>query len=693
MITENYFPGMDRYLDKVLEDDKPQAKKFTDVFTATINLFELSLQIFIVGTIKVYEDQLTAEGDLYRKKTKPINETLRDKYVAPSLGSQTALAKYCVHLVDESAPGNLKLMKEKLNEPIVMGSVSSYIGDLNKIFETLEEQVENRPIRISNESSKRTLLAIITDFVAFRNDSSHLVSIGKIIEENEDILRMDIDKWRNAFLALVEHLKPLLANKYRFKSLDKIYSEEGMKMISIKNRDFYMGTFTEQFENLRLEDWYEKQWSEKSQIIIEEKKNVKEIEIFPFLSIKDDKLYFYKKTRTSGYQYFSIIDDRTFIVKSKKKFNRSVFNTSSTASSQALFWTEFLPVINSDNLIKANIPSQGNTQFVGRKKQINKIKEEIIEIPNQNGILYGPGGVGKTALLIQLTQQLFNEKVKENILYDNIIWVSAKSNFYHWEQNATISNPQQFESLENVLQIILQFFEYEDVDEYSLEELKDLVFELLEDNKVLLVLDNFETISKVETEKIISFFGSDVKRHLKRLPNNFKVILTSRELLPSGYYQMKLEGLELRESKMLMESIHERYKNSLPQLSLEQFKLIHEASFGIPIVIKHCLGQIFEFQIPLSDILSTLSDESNEVIKFSYAEILSHLKKDECYLKILLLLELLNEPISARLISLILELSLSEINKHLPILLNFQCVDRINVGIEEKYRVSNVIGK
>lgn len=121
-------------------------------------------------------------------------------------------------------------------------------------------------------------------------------------------------------------------------------------------------------------------------------------------------------------------------------------------------------------------------------------------------------------------------------------------------------------------------------------------------------------------------------------------------------------------------------------------QLIHEATFGIPIVIKHCLGQIYEFHVPITDILEGLSEESNEVIKFSYSEVLLHLRKDDCYLQILILLEILNQPISARQIAETLELSLNQINKHIPILLNFQCVDKINVGIEEKYKVSNQIG-
>lgn len=570
MTNQDFFPKMTTFVSRALNEGNP-TKRFNDIFHSTINLIELSLQIFIITTIRTYEEKFNNEDDLYRKKIKSISEILRDKYVAPSLGTQAALAKSCFYLIDNMAPIELIKMKKKLEETILMGSIAIYLGDLKKIFNSLEDSKENIANVIINENSKRTFLALINDFVAFRNESAHLVNIAKIIDDNELLSRLNLEAWKDSFGKIIGNLEPLLANRFRFKKIDKIFIENETRMVLIKNRDFFNGVFQEHYENIKLEDLHEDEWNGKTQILLSEQNGHKKaLNIFPFILLKDDKLFFYKKTKASGYQYFSLIDDHIHTVKSKKKFNKYIFKTSSIANSQALFWTEVLPKSNPINNIKANIPSQGNTQFIGRKKQMNKIREEIIEIPNQNGILYGPGGVGKTALLIQLTNQLYNETNSDKALYENIIWVSAKSNFYHWEQNATISNPQQFESLENILQIVLRFFEYEDVNEYNLDELKELIFELLEENKILLVLDNFETVTKIETNRIINFFGSDVKKHLKLLPNNFKVILTSRELIPSGYYQIKLEGLETKESIQLMESIFERYKDSHKPLSIDQ---------------------------------------------------------------------------------------------------------------------------
>lgn len=689
MSNEVFFPGMDLFVEKVFSDKKNKSRLYTDIFTSTLNIIELSLHVFTGATIRFYEEHFAYDTGLFKKKIKPINDTLNNRFVAPSLGTLTSLAKSCIHLVNDSAPHELIKMKDRLNQSILMGPIGVYLDELTLIYDILDPD-ETAAKVIHRETAKKTFLSIINDLISFRNDSAHLLIISSIIEDNYDELKLSETRWKESFILILNTLEPFLNHHFRSRRVDRILTENGIKYITVQIREFNSGIFNDYTEKILLDDWYEDKWQDKCEMRLSSDTSSKMIlELFPFLIIKDDKLFYYKKTKAKGYQYFSILDDKTYTYPSKNKFNKTVFKISENR--QASFWTEVVPVCSPYNNIKANIPTE-SIRFIGRKRQINKIINEIIEVPNENGILYGPGGVGKTALLIELTTQLFKQPNIDSVLYENIIWVSAKSNFYSWESNATITNPQQFESLDNVLQIILHFFEYQNVAEYRSDDLKDLVLELLEDNKVLLILDNFETITKAETKRIIEFFGTDMKMHLKRKPNNFKIIITSRELIPSGFKQIKLDGLDLKESKQLIESIFERYNNSHSKLTIDQIERIHKSSSGIPLVIKHCLGQMFEFNHPLHDILDRLKDTQNEVIKFSFSEVLKHLKKDECYLKIIILLEILNEPISIRQISLILKISIHEISDHLSLLLNFQCLERINVGIEEKFRLSNEVG-
>src|ERR1700730_984749 len=96
---------------------------------------------------------------------------------------------------------------------------------------------------------------------------------------------------------------------------------------------------------------------------------------------------------------------------------------------QMLFWTRVAPAVSSAG-VRANIPPHDPTDFVGRKQQIATIMDEIIQIPNENGLLHGPGGVGKTALLIELSRKLFEDGLPAGAPFKNIVWVSAKRDYY-----------------------------------------------------------------------------------------------------------------------------------------------------------------------------------------------------------------------------------------------------------------------
>ena len=137
------------------------------------------------------------------------------------------------------------------------------------------------------------------------------------------------------------------------------------------------------------------------------------IHVYPFLLIRDDALFYYRRTIPTGYQYASLLSDRVHIEPTKIKFSQALFGV---GSRQELFWTDVLPTENPVNHIRANIPEEGPAEFIGRKKVINQINDEIVGLVNDNGIIYGPGGIGKTALMIQLTKELYAEKNPDNVV-------------------------------------------------------------------------------------------------------------------------------------------------------------------------------------------------------------------------------------------------------------------------------------
>lgn len=699
-MKEHYFPGYKSFLESIEKAEKENPLLYASLFDQLINYCEMSMMTFCCLTIRCYEKLFIEETGDYKKKLNPIKKIIRERFKAPSLGTLLEITRNCFYLVNENdgiAPAGLIKAKNCFDINMKLGSVSFLLNDFEKINNVLKSDglIKNRTI-YREESRLHVLGKIMPKIAEARNFIKHSRDLSVIINDNIENLNLNIENWRLAIKLIVETLLPVNSHRFVSKTLGSINNKSKINEFDDKPL-LYFNIETIIYSNENKEKLQEKQSFvdvqeiqdfqkiNYSEIMLENERKEKIIDLFPFLMICEDKLYFYKATKSKGYEYFSLAGNSLYYLNTKKKFSYSVFKIGASGDQQALFWTEVLPTTNAKNKIVANIPFEGLNEFVGRKKQIKKINEEIIEIPNLDGILFGPGGVGKTALMLQLSKKLFNEIDLDKILFSKIIWVSAKKDYYNPFLNYVEKKDRQIETLDNIFSAILAFFEYENSEEYGFEDKESLILELLSENTILLIIDNFETISKNEQDKIIKFFGVTVKKHLRKQPENFKLILTSREQIPSGFHQIKLEGLDLREAKKLINNLYEKYKDSSPPLSDEQFEFIHKASCGIPIIIKHCIGQIFEYNKPFDSVCKGLCDAENEVIKFSYDEIFKLLSRSQNQLQIIVLLELVNCPLSVRQISDILNIDELEIKSALPTLLSFQCIERVNIGIDEKY--------
>ncbi len=637
-----FYPNLEDFFISLETEEK--TKQFSNVFRQIKNVIVLALQIFIISTIRVYEEQIINEPFNYKKKVVPIKKIITESFRQPSLNTLRQLAEKCYYLIDDNAPTTLLKIKECLNSTIVLDEIGQLWDDL----ETLFYKDYDHPRIISKPSIRREfLLKVIPEIAEFASKPQDVFdqAISGVIE-NENI---KLSVWKEALIKTTNLLNPIFSNPFVFRSI--VNRDPATDEYIVEVKEYQDGVIDQTFEKVqRLVEDYERKSSE---LILAENSRV---QIYPLLLIRDDVLFYYNRTLASGYEYYSPVLDAIFVEQTKRKFNHSLFQV---GSKQELFWTDVLPRENPKNGIRANIPDEGPYEFIGRRRQINQIKEEIINIINENGIVYGPGGIGKTALMIQLSKELYEEENLQNIQYNNIIWVSAKYNFYDYIHDAIEEREPQVRSLDSILYAILKFFELENLEEYSFEDRKELTLELLKDFKVLLIVDNFETILKGEQDRIIKFFGTEVKVELKRKPENFKIILTSRELIPSGFRQIELTGLDIRESRRLIESLYKRYRSSNNELTNNQKEALFERTKGIPILIKHCLARIYEYKEPFDSVIRDLPSYSGNIVQFSFREILDQLSRetDRVALQLLILFELVDIPLMIRQISDILEIA------------------------------------
>lgn len=243
--------------------------------------------------------------------------------------------------------------------------------------------------------------------------------------------------------------------------------------------------------------------------------------------------------------------------------------------------------------------------------------------------IWGHGGVGKTASIQRVCEILCNQERK---LFDYIVFLSAKDRYYNYYQgkiNPIIDGITSLEDIVEKLNFILfnnNSYDIEPIIEYT--------------GKLVIIIDDFETFSKDEKSKIVSF--------IKKLDiNHHKIILTTRAATLITGEEIQTIELNEDESSVFLE---EAIKNEIPSFNIEQLqkelkkkeirKKVYEITSGRPLFILQ-LGIFSAQKGTLSDALNIEIKSTKEAINFLYDRIYDYLSIDakNMFLGISLLVE------------------------------------------------------
>lgn len=243
--------------------------------------------------------------------------------------------------------------------------------------------------------------------------------------------------------------------------------------------------------------------------------------------------------------------------------------------------------------------------------------------------IWGHGGVGKTASIQRVCEILCNQEKK---VFDYIIFLSAKDRYYNYYQGKISPIVDGISSLEDIVSRINSIifnnstFDIEPIKTYT--------------GKLLVIIDDFETFTKDEKARIISF--------IKQLDiNHHKVVLTTRAatLITGEEIQTK----ELNEEETII-FFQEAIKNEIPSFNIEHLqkelknkdvrKKIFEITSGRPLFILQ-LGIFSAQKGTLTEALNTEIKSTKEAINFLYDRIYDYLSVDakNMFLGISLLVE------------------------------------------------------
>lgn len=192
---------------------------------------------------------------------------------------------------------------------------------------------------------------------------------------------------------------------------------------------------------------------------------------------------------------------------------------------------------------------------------VSDIKKRILAFACKNkasacATVWGHGGMGKTAAVQEAINELLNAA---NKAFDYIIFVSAKDRLYDYETATIIATQPTCRSMEDIQQVIREvvFADKNEIDD------------LLGTN-FLLVIDDFETFSSEEREKIGTFIRTfDATKN--------KAVITTRANIIIGE-EIPTNELDRTQSENFL---YEYMKNAFPDFPIQKHEI---SSFGDDIV-------------------------------------------------------------------------------------------------------------
>lgn len=284
----------------------------------------------------------------------------------------------------------------------------------------------------------------------------------------------------------------------------------------------------------------------------------------------------------------------------------------------------------SDSIIE-NIPTSvdfEDTSFIGRKKEIGELKEKL----NKNNVhilsIIGDGGIGKTALAIQLLYELLDDV---NSKFELILWTSLKTNELNNYEFKEINN-----AIRTTSEMYMELGKF--VGNENMENIQEYLIDLAKEFNMLLVLDNLETINT-----------NDIKDFLDRFTEYGKVLITSRIGLGEMEHRYKLGGMRdedvieymnillelygfeaiMTEEKKKEIAIHQLYANPL---AIKWFVRCMYNGDDIESILKNkselstfCMSNVFEKLSQLAHSILELLSIAN--IDISVAELMYYMER------------------------------------------------------------------
>ena len=250
-----------------------------------------------------------------------------------------------------------------------------------------------------------------------------------------------------------------------------------------------------------------------------------------------------------------------------------------------------------------NLPQPDYGRFVGREQELTKIYE-LLSPTNRHFLVTidGIGGIGKSALALEVAHHYWRDanKLPESERFDAIIWTSAKQ--AKLTAKGIIQRKHALRTLDEIYTTISITLGRQDITRARLEEQHQVVRKALTQQRVLLIVDNLET---VDDETVMEF--------LRELPAPTKAIVTTRHRLDVAY-PIRLAEMPWADAKVLIDQESEKQSVTLTD---DQARKLYNRTGGMPLALAWSVAQM-GFGYGVDAVLIRLGNPKGDIARFCF---------------------------------------------------------------------------
>lgn len=246
------------------------------------------------------------------------------------------------------------------------------------------------------------------------------------------------------------------------------------------------------------------------------------------------------------------------------------------------------------------------TGFVGRRKEKTEIRKLLDNKRHSFIAVTGPGGLGKTAIVLEILKELSLDP-KVNSILDGILFISMKTEELTPQGIKTIDAVDTIERLkEKITESMQEIFKDEEVS------CLDDAINKYKDKNILFFIDNLETLLRDNP--------LDFSEFVNLLPPTFRVIVSSRIPVDAAA-SYPLGKMDTADAELLARSYARR--KSVASINESDIPKIASKLSNNPLAIRLFVDSVNASGKKMDEILS---DVSGDIAEFSYKNLIEALQ-------------------------------------------------------------------